>query len=210
MMRCKQDRVFETARPGSPARRWLTRAAAIAAIAWVGAAPARELDVNIHDDAAELSLLFGAPEQMTMDEAQLGGSLFFNNDNDVSVAGILHVQGPPAEGFSPLQFGAGVKGYAIYLDEINRTVGALGLGVSARLRVPAQIPQALVFKGHTAPKITAFGRADRLFEASARYELDFTPQAAAYIGYRYFRVTVDGGPNQTIDSNAHIGIRVRF
>lgn len=186
-------------------------AAALALILFAAAVPARELDVNLHDNAAELSLLFGAPEQMTVDEADLGGSVFFNDDSDVSVAGILHVQGPPADGFSPLSFGAGVKGYAVYLDDADRTVGAIALSGSARLQVPSRVPQALVFRAHVAPNITSMGRAKRFFEGIARYELNFTPQAAAYVGYRYYRINMkSGASNETLDNNVHIGVRVGF
>ena len=189
----------------------IKRIAAVAALAlWATAPMARELDINLHDDAAEVGFYFPPTEQMTVEDADLGGSLYFNDDGDVALSGIMHVTGPPAEGFSPLQFGAGAKGYIIYADEPERTVGAVALSGSARLSIPAQVPQAVVFRGHVAPNITAFGRAKRLFEGNIRYKLDYTPRASAYLGFRYLLLHMSSDSNQTLDNNIHLGVRVQF
>ncbi|MFP4647585.1 MAG: YfaZ family outer membrane protein [Halorhodospira sp.] len=177
---------------------------------WAAAPLARELDVNLHDKAAEIGYYVQPDEATSLEDADMGGSLYFNEEGDVAASGLIHVLGPPAEGFSPLQLGAGSKGYLLYLDEPGRMVGAVALSGSARFSIPAQVPQALALRGHIAPSITAFGRADRLFEATVRYVFDLTPQASAYLGYRYLRVKMSKESNQTPDDDLHLGVRIQF
>ena len=177
---------------------------------WATAPGARELDINIQDEAAEIGYFVPPPGDTEVDDTRLGGSVFFNTDDDLVLSGVAHVQGPPAEGFSPLQFGAGAKAYGAYVSEPSSMVAAIGLSGSSRLTIPAQIPQALVLKAHVAPKITAFGDLDRVFEGVVRYKLEFTPRATAYLGYRYKRFYMDDNSDQTLDDRAHLGIRIAF
>ena len=192
------------------------RAAAIAAVTGLlvlltATAHGREVEINLHDDAAEVVLYFPAADQMYFEPADIGVGGFFNNQDDTVITGILHVMGPPAEGFSPLQFGAGGKGFIMYLDEPTaNTVSALTLGLSARLTLPSHVPQALSARIHLAPSITSFGRAERVVEFVARYELHFTPLASAFLGYRSLRVDLEGEPNHTLDDSLHIGVRIAY
>ena len=177
---------------------------------WAAAPGARELDINIQDEAAEIGFYIPPPAETQIEDTSLGGSVFFNTNDDLVLSGIAHVQGPPAEGFSPLQFGAGAKVYGAYVSEPSRTVAGVGLSGSSRLTIPAQVPQALVLRGHVAPQITSFGRLDRVFEAVVRYKLEFTPRATAYLGYRYKRFYMDSDSDQTLDDRVHLGVRIAF
>ncbi len=174
-------------------------------------APGREVEINLHDDAAEVVLYFPAADEMYFEPAEMGVGAFFNDENDAVVTGILHVMGPPADGFSPLQFGAGGKGFLMHLDEPDTsTVAALTLGFSSRLTLPSHVPQALTARVHLAPNITSFGKAERVLEAVLRYELNFTPLASAFIGYRSLRVRLEDEPTHTLDRSLHIGVRIAY
>lgn len=200
-------------RPMGEARMWIRRlAVALLISCWSVSAGARGLDFSLWDDTAQIIGYTSPPPGTTgdIDNVDVGGGLFINDDGDSMIQGIVHVLGPPAEGFSPLQLGAGAKAMLFYLDEPGRTAGGLALGASARISFPAQVPQALVLRGHAAPNITSFGRANRVFEGVARYKFEFTEQASAYVGFRYLRVNLSSHSNQTLDNNLHVGVRLSF
>ncbi|MBK1734383.1 hypothetical protein CKO15_03595 [Halorhodospira abdelmalekii] len=165
----------------------------------------RQIDFNIHDDAAEIAALF----PLTMDGAYRGFGVFFNDDSDFVLSGKAHVLGGPAEGFSPLELGAGAKGVIFKSNDTKQTGSALALGGSARFGIMGQIPQAMLFQLHIAPNITSFGRAERYYEGIIRYELEMTQHAAGYLGFRYLRVHMRGG-RATFDNGLHIGVTFRF
>lgn len=174
-------------------------------------AMAAGLDINLHDEAAEFVVDVPAQEYTAIETGQLGGGLLFNDDGDVIANAHLHVSGPPTQGFSPLVFGTGVKGYSGYLDEPDRLMGGVALTGSARLSVPAQVPQAAILKVHFGPDITTSSNVERILETTLRYEFQFTPQAGAYLGYRYFDMaTSDNYDDQTIDDSLHLGVRIGF
>ncbi len=177
----------------------------------VSGAMAAGLDINLHDEAAEFVLTAPAEEYTAIEAGQLGGGFLFNNDGDVITSAYLHAEGPPTEGFSPLVFGAGVKGYSGYLDGPDRLMGGVALAGSARLSVPTQIPQAAVLKVHYGPDIITSSNVERILETTLRYEFELTPQAGAYVGYRFFEMaTSDKYSDQTIDDSLHLGLRIGF
>ncbi|MFP4130285.1 MAG: YfaZ family outer membrane protein [Halorhodospira sp.] len=184
-------------------------AAAVLAL-WATAPMARELDLNLHNEAAEIGYYVQPEGEAFAEGTDVGGSFYFNEGGDLILSGLFHALMPPAEGFSPWQFGAGVKGYALALDRPDETAGALALSGSARASIPAELPQAVVLRAHIAPAITAFGEADRLLDATARYRVELNPQVSGYLGYRYLQVDVDSGRDRSLEHNFHVGVGLRF
>lgn len=183
-------------------------AAALAGIA--GHASAAELDLSLSDDTAEIGVL-GNPRAGNMDENRAGAALFFNDDSDIVGSGFWHVTGRLRQGFEPLKFGAGVKGYLADLDAADTTVGALALGGSLRLDIPnMQVPLAASVQGHIAPDITTTGRGDGMVELVSRLEARFARSASAYVGYRYLRFDLDNARDPRLDTNFHVGLRMQF
>jgi len=58
--------------------------------------------------------------------------------------------------------------------------------------------------------VTSFADFDGLVEYRFALELEVTPSARAYIGYRVLEVELDTGLKYKLDDNAHIGVRFAF
>ena len=58
--------------------------------------------------------------------------------------------------------------------------------------------------------MTSFSDFDGLVEYRGALELEVTPSARAYIGYRVIEVELDTGFDYELDDNAHIGVRFAF
>ncbi len=188
----------------------IRRLVAALLVLWATAPMARELDLNLHNEAAEIGYYVQPEGETFTEDTDLGGSLYFNEGGDLILSGLFHALTPPVEGFSPWQLGGGLKGYAIQVDRPDETAGALALSGSARVNIPAQLPQAVVLRAHVAPAITTIGGADRLFDGTVRYRVGLNPQVTGYLGYRYLQLELDDGGDQSLEHNFHLGVSLRF
>lgn len=175
-----------------------------------GPAAALDFDINLGSDTAELGVV-GAPGPGGVDETRAGAAVFFTDDSDVVGSGFWHVTGRLRDGVEPLKFGAGVKAYAADLDAADTTVGALALGGSLRLDIPAtEVPLAASIQAHAAPDITTSGRGDGMVELLGRLEARFARSASVYVGYRYLRFDLERARDRRLDTNFHVGLRMGF
>ncbi|MBE9567599.1 MAG: hypothetical protein IMF14_02810, partial [Proteobacteria bacterium] len=116
-----------------------------------------------------------------------------------------------------LHFGVGAKVYAGDIKgpdnkDYDIQGGAVAIGGQLRYVFPGSAPLAILGEAFYAPEVTSISGFDGLFEYRFALELEVTPSARAYIGYRNLEVRFNksGSVNYDVDNSAHIGIRFEF
>lgn len=184
---------------------------AVALLSVTTLADARGLDIKLADEMAELTYL---TESSTFGYggADVGIGLLFNEADDLHFTGKLMITGNPAGNNRPFQFGVGGKLMLTSFDRanFNEDVGALAIGAQARYVIPSATPIAFVASGYFAPGITSFSGADRYTEYNFAVELEVTPSARAYIGFRNMEYGLENGGKIELDDDLHIGIKFDF
>ncbi len=180
-------------------------------------ASAGALDFRVGQDMAELTF-FTQNASFGYGGADIGVGVLFNQYNDVIANGSILVSGNSAGDVKALQFGVGAK---IYGGDINgpdaRRVdikgGAVAIGGQIRYVFPGSAPFAVLGEVFYAPEVTSISEFDRLLEYRLALELEVTPSARAYVGYRMLEVDFNAfGSNQNyeVDDSANIGVRFEF
>ena len=174
------------------------------------------LDLKLSSETAEVTFLTQSAT-FGYGGADIGIGLFINENDDFLVNGSIIVSGSGTGDVRALHFGVGGKAYAGRLDfstnnpnSENPSGGAIAIGGNLRYVFPSSTPFAILVEGFWAPSVTSFSDFDRLVEYRAALELEVTPSARAYIGYRKLEVELDTGLKYVLDDNAHIGVRFAF
>jgi len=173
-------------------------------------AGAAGFDFKLGNEAAELTYLTKS-STFGYGGLDIGMGLFFNETDDMqlNLSGI--VTGSSAGNNRALKFGVGAKLSMASLDLINEDVGALAIGMQVRYVIPSSTPVAFLAEGFIAPSITSFSGAERYNEYRFAIELEVTPSARAYLGYRYMDYELEGISNEyEMDSSGHLGVRFDF
>jgi hypothetical protein len=175
------------------------------------------IDFRIGPDMAELTF-FTQNATFGYGGADIGIGVLFNDVNDVVANGSILVSGSSAGDVKALHFGVGAKFYA---GDINGTDsepvdiqgGALAIGGQMRYVFPSSTPVAVLGEIFYAPEVTSISEWDRLLEYRVALELEVTPSARAYVGYRMLQVDFNSqGTNYDYDVNdsANVGVRFEF
>ncbi|MDH5764934.1 MAG: YfaZ family protein [Gammaproteobacteria bacterium] len=175
-------------------------------------AGASGLDLRLANETAEIMYL---TESSTFGYggADIGLGYLFNEGDDFIISGQAMITGHSAGNNRSLQFGVGVKLAMISIDRppVNEDVGALAVGGQIRYLFPSSTPVAILAEGFIAPEVVSFSGADRYWEYRFAVELEVTPSARAYIGYRKIGVELlNIVPEFEIDDQAHIGVKFEF
>ncbi|MDH5473609.1 MAG: YfaZ family protein [Gammaproteobacteria bacterium] len=173
---------------------------------------AEGFDIRLANETAEVNYL---TESSTFGYGgvDMGFGLFFNEADDFMISGSAMVAGNSAGNNRSLQFGVGAKLAMIALNQgnLDEDVGALAIGLQARYLFPSATPVALLAEGFIAPRVVSFSGAEQYREYRLAIELEVTPSARAYIGYRKMEVDLENiNPDIEIDDHAHLGIKVEF
>lgn len=176
---------------------------------------ARGFDLRLADETAEVIYL---TESATFGYggADVGLGLLFNEDDDLMFSGAVMVTGHGAGNNRALKFGVGAKLVFAMLDDRNNTLvdeefGALAIGGQIRYVIPSSTPVAFLAEGFIAPEIVSFSGADQYTEYRFAVELEVTPSARAYVGYRKIEFEHEDYPRDVeLDDDPHIGIRIEF
>lgn len=171
------------------------------------------IDFRVGGDMAELSYL----TQMSSfgyGGADIGfGGMINENDDFLANASIL-VSGSNAGDVQGLHFGVGAKGYFGMLDGPNGALdadgGAIAIGAQTRYVFSGAMPFAILGEVYYAPEVTSVSDFDELLEYRLAFELEVTPSARAYVGYRNIEVTAFDNIEYEADDDAHIGVRFEF
>lgn len=170
------------------------------------------VDIKLGNEAAELTYLTKS-STFGYGGLDIGMGVFFNETDDVQLNVNGMVTGNSAGNNRNLKFGVGAKLSYASLDDTtpDADVGALAIGLQVRYVIPSSTPVAFLLEGYVAPSITSFGDAEGYIEYRAAIELEVTPSARAYLGYRHMEYELEGGYDyDEMDSSGHIGVRFQF
>jgi hypothetical protein len=193
----------------------LKKIAAILVIAtFATQANGRGFDLRLADETAEI-LYLTESSTFGYGGADVGMGVLFNENDDLMFSGAVMVSGHGAGNNRALKFGAGAKFVFALLDDRNNTLadeefGALAIGGQVRYVVPSSTPVAFLAEGFIAPSIVSFSGADQYTEYRFAIELEVTPSARAYVGYRNIEFEMENGLEIELDDDPHIGVRIEF
>jgi len=182
---------------------------AISLISISSSSYARGFDIKLANEMAEFTYL---TESSTFGYggADIGFGVLFTENDDYQLNAKLMISGNPAGNNKSFQFGVGGKLMFVTLDAANEDVGALAIAGQARYIIPSSTPIAFLAGVAYAPSITAFSGADAYAEYEFAIELEVTPSARAYLGYRKMQYEFENGADFILDEGAHIGIKFDF
>jgi hypothetical protein len=171
------------------------------------------IDFSVARDMAELTYLTQT-SSFGYGGADIGFGALVNQYNDVMASGSILVSGSSTGDVKGLHFGVGAKAYAGSLDgssgNLDVTGGAIAIGGRLRYVFPSSTPVAILADVFYAPEVTSISEFDGLREYRADIELEVTPSARAYVGYRTLEVTYNNSVDYDVDDEAHIGVRFEF
>jgi len=182
---------------------------ALSLIAITSPVNAQGFDIKLASEMAELTYL---TESSTFGYggADIGFGVLFTENNDYQLNAKLMISGNPAGNNKALQFGVGGKLMFVEIDITNENVGALALAGQVRYIIPSSTPIAFRISAAFAPSITSFSGADAYGEYEIAAEIEVTPSAQAYIGYRKMQYDFERGGDFVLDDSAHVGIKFEF
>ncbi len=184
---------------------------ALSLLALATTAMADTVDLNLRNSSAQFqySAAMGR-EALGKTELHIGGLYSSHANNTKNTLGDFGIVvkdevGSQVPGFS---VGVGIKGLVAHTQGTNES--GVAIGGLIRYSPPGMSRLGIVGQVYFAPNITTFGDADRYVESVARFEFDVIPTAAAYIGYRNIKFSLNNGPDVTLDEGAFIGVRMSF
>ncbi len=175
------------------------------------------IDFRVGKDMAELSY-YGQTSTFGYGGADMGLGVLFNDDKDVVANGSILVSGSSSGDVKALHFGVGAK---VYGGDISGSKsqsydvqgGAVAIGGQIRYIFPSSTPFAVLGEVFYAPKVTNIAEWDRTQEYRVALELEVSPSARAYVGYRKLEVKFDSkgsNHNYDVDDGFNIGVRFEF
>lgn len=175
---------------------------------------ASAIDFRVGGDAAEITFLTQA-SSFGYGGADIGFSALINDDNDLIATASILVSGSSAGNVKGLHFGVGAKAYAGAIDgpgpfELDVNGGAIAIGARIRYVFPGSAPFAILGEAFYAPEVTSISDFDGLQEYRVALELEVTPSARAYVGYRFLEVEFNRNAEYEVDDSAHVGVRFEF
>lgn len=171
-------------------------------------AAADTLDIALSNTNAQFK--YGVPSSLA-GKSEMYAELMYNDLN--SVLGGVGVLVSNEQG-NGLSIGVGAKAVAATLKGAapsRKNASAVALGVQVRFELPAERRVAFAGEIYVAPKIIAFGDANRFQQIAVRAEYSISQQTSAYVGYRktLFALT-STGTDVTLANGPHVGIQLAF
>ena len=171
------------------------------------------IDFRLGSDMAELTFLTQTAS-FGYGGADIGFGVLFNEFNDVIANGSILVSGSSAGDVKALHFGVGAKAYVGTLEgpsgNLDLDGGAVALGAKIRYVFPGNAPLAVLGELYYAPEVTSLSDFAGVQEYRLALELEVTPSARAYVGYRKLEIELDNGFDYEIDDDFHVGVRFEF
>lgn len=175
------------------------------------------IDFRVGQDMAELTF-FTQNASFGYGGADIGFGALINEYNDVIANGSILVSGSNAGDVKALHLGVGVKLYGGDINgpdnaSVDIQGGAVAIGGQIRYVFPGSAPFAVLGEVFYAPEVTSISEWDRLLEYRLALELEVTPSARAYVGYRMLEVEFDtfgSNVDYEVDDSANIGVRFEF
>lgn len=172
-------------------------------------ANARGIDVKLANKMAEFTYL-SQSSTFGYGGADVGFGMLFTETDDYQLNANVMVTGNPAGNNKAIQFGIGGKFVFLTLDTISEEMSAAAIAAQVRYVIPSSTPIAFVTGVAFAPSITSFSGADNYTEFYLEAELEVTPSARAYVGYRSIEYGIENGAEFKLDDGAHFGVKFDF
>ncbi len=172
---------------------------------------ARGIDLRLANEVAAVQYLTTS-STFGYGGADVGLGFLFNDANDSMFSAEAMVSGNGAGNNRALKMGVGAKVIGAYVKALDDTMGAVAIGAQVRYVIPSSAPIAIMAEGFIAPKIVSFSGADQYSEFRVAVELEVTPSARAYVGYRSVGIDITNGvgSDYKLDDSAHVGVRISF
>ena len=186
-----------------------TAFALLAFFCYSSASNANGIDLRLSSDAAELTFL-SESSTFGYGGADIGFGIFFDDDDNLILNGSIIVSGSGLGNLPGLNFGIGIKAYAGSIDVINQTGGAVAIGATGRYVIPGSVPTAILVEAYIAPSVSSLADFDGISEFRVGLEIEVTPSARAYIGYRDYEVDTNVAAGLKVDDAIHFGVRFSY
>jgi hypothetical protein len=164
---------------------------------------ADSIDVNLNNDTIQ------ATYAAAFRKAEFNVGFLDNTDqNDWAANMGLLASGEKQTADARIEAGLGGRVYAASVS--NQDVLALALGGQFSVH-PNNLP--IGFSGYLyyAPDIVTFMDGHQFWEWGARVEFEVVKKTAnIYVGYRKMRAELDNNNDVTVDSGAHVGVKISF
>jgi YfaZ precursor len=167
------------------------------------------LEFRVANESAEVLYLYKS-STFGYGGSDVSWGYYFNENDDIMLSGSFLISGNGAGSKRALQFGVGVKAFLVDVANADVQGGGLGIGGLFRYVFSSSTPVAVLVEAYTVPTITGFGDTDGFTETRFALELEVSPSARAYIGYKTVTLQDDNKTEYEIDDTAHIGIRLSF
>jgi len=189
----------------------------ILAIAPLSTASAAAIDFRLGSEMAEV-IYKTQDADFGYGGADIGLGILLNENDDLLATGSILVSGSNKGDVRGLHFGVGAKIFAGTLDipKENQSGASLAIGAQVRYVLPGKMPMAFLLEGFAAPNVTSISDFKGTQEIRLAVELEITPSARAYIGYRKLEVELSDGllpgnnNDYEVDDKAHVGVRFSF
>jgi hypothetical protein len=173
------------------------------------AAPPRH---SASSSSIELSLSAGALDlgfRAALDnDDRMHLGLLLDDDEDWAVGGRWEHALLDHVGDTPLRLSIGLEAQVVSFDRPDARAYALAAAASAEVPLPTDSPLRLALDVAFAPDLTTFDDGERLRDFGLRCEVDVSPRAALFLGYRELDVDLERGGDEELDG--HFGLGLRF
>lgn len=110
-----------------------------------------------------------------------------------------------------LRLGIGPQGYLARLAAAQKTdVFAVAIGANARYELIRRLGIAAFGSAFYSPGVLTFGNAHNLYDFTAGAEVRLTPSLVAMGGYRWFKFTLVGEPDERVANEVFAGLSWRW
>jgi hypothetical protein len=171
--------------------------------------PGQALEFALGDDG----LAFGYRNGLHRGKGYWSLGLFAGQDDDFALSGRLMRFGEP-RGQSAFGFGVGLGLFAAAIDATDDEVGAITLTGAADFAFDEwfvlDYPIRIGVEVSVAPDEATFVDGERVVDALGRIELDLSPWATVFGGYRYLELGFEDEEDLELDRGFHAGVRLGF
>jgi hypothetical protein len=164
---------------------------------------ADSIDINLNNDSVQ------GIYATNWRQAEFNAGFLSNTDQNDWVASMgLLASGEKQTGETRTEAGLGGKVYVASVS--NKDVLALGLGGQFSVH-PNNGPVGFGGYLYYAPDVITFMDGKKFWEWGARVEFEVVKKTAnIYVGYRKVRADLDNNSDVTVDSGAHVGVKISF
>lgn len=176
-------------------------------------ASAAALDLRLGSKMAEVNYMM-QDATFGYGGADMSMGVFLNENDDLLATGSILVSGSSAGDVKGLHFGVGAKVYTGILNfpspDENQEGAAIAIGAQARYIFAGKTPMAILIEGFYAPSVTSLSDFEGTTEIRLAFELEVTPSARAYVGYRSLDFDLNNRIDRELDDKVHVGVRFAF